>query len=373
MALSLDQKRLLVLLRNRALTDTFAWLLLLLLIIGYIPIHLYSWYIRLEGDGYDNFLSSVVLNNTAVDVETGRLALRTIVCEAMIYLFAIMLMVYLNLIYLKKRILDPRLMPWRNVLYIASVVVLAALLSFIWMLIDQQLPNLLRLKVEFTRMGVVNVAFALISTGLVFLKELKDVQMKHDEMEAELLAVKKELEDSQITLFTNHIKVGSRTNWDLVNFDDILVVANDSLPRKYTEKLEPWDMENLVPYTEEYLSGFSSERYSVGLAEGFDMAKDQVDNVIVRTIKRDIGGDEQRVHRLDDRYSAITFKHVLLPLWLASFRYNNKPYRVVINGRTGAITGERPYSWIKIAVAAVAALAVIGAIAYVAIVYGDSY
>jgi hypothetical protein len=64
------------------------------------------------------------------------------------------------------------------------------------------------------------------------------------------------------------------------------------------------------------------------------------------------------------RYSNITFKHVLLPVWLASYRYQNKPFRVVINGRTGQVTGERPYSAWKIAFAVVLGLIVAAGIGY---------
>ena len=149
-----------------------------------------------------------------------------------------------------------------------------------------------------------------------------------------------------------------------LNFDDILVVANDSLPRKYTEKLEPWDLENLVTYTEEYLSGFSSERYSVGLAEGFDHAKDQVDGDIVGAVRRDIGGDEQRIHSRYTDWDNVKYKHILLPVWVTAYRFKDEVYRVVINARTGEVQGERPWSWIKITLAVIAVLAVIAGIVY---------
>jgi hypothetical protein len=64
----------------------------------------------------------------------------------------------------------------------------------------------------------------------------------------------------------------------------------------------------------------------------------------------------------------VTFKHVLLPVWLASYRWRNKPYQVVVNGRTGAVSGERPYSGWKIAFAVIVALIVALAIGYVAAV-----
>jgi hypothetical protein len=90
-----------------------------------------------------------------------------------------------------------------------------------------------------------------------------------------------------------------------------------------------------------------------------------MEQVLVRDIKFDIGGDAQQITSMQARYSDVTFKHVLLPVWLASYRWRNKAYQVVVNGRTGAVSGERPYSAIKIAIAVILALIVAAAIGYV--------
>jgi len=115
-----------------------------------------------------------------------------------------------------------------------------------------------------------------------------------------------------------------------------------------------WTRENLVPYTEEYLSGFSSEVYQVELDQGFNYAQSNMDRIIRRDVSSAIGGDQQRISRLQTNHSDTTFKHVLLPLWNAAFEFRGKTYRFVVNGRTGKVRGERPYSVIKIALAAVA-------------------
>ncbi len=57
-----------------------------------------------------------------------------------------------------------------------------------------------------------------------------------------------------------------------------------------------------------------------------------------------IGGDEQRVHSICTDCSAITFKHILLPVWLCAYRYQNQRYQVIINARTAEVQGERLYS-----------------------------
>jgi LSD1 subclass zinc finger protein len=147
-------------------------------------------------------------------------------------------------------------------------------------------------------------------------------------------------------------------------FDDVLVLASSSLPRKYTDKLEPWDLENLVEFNEQYLSGFRSESYQINLLSGFETAKLVMDNTIRTLIKRDIGGNHQKINAVSTFHSDIKFKHILLPIWISAYRFNNKVYRFMINGRTGEVQGERPWSWVKITLASLSAAAAVGLVYY---------
>ena len=132
-------------------------------------------------------------------------------------------------------------------------------------------------------------------------------------------------------------------------FDDILIPASRSLPPPRLNALEPWDLGELTPYEPAYLSGYKAQRYQVSLAEGFELAKQTAAPVIDADVRRDIGGDEQRVSNVVTQYSAVTFKHLLLPVYVGAYRFNDKVYQVVVNGRTGEVQGERPYSVWKIA------------------------
>ena len=148
------------------------------------------------------------------------------------------------------------------------------------------------------------------------------------------------------------------------NFDDVLVLASRSLPKSYTEALAPWDLSELTPYSPEYLAGFQSEGYTVELDDGFHQARQYMDRMINRDIRFDIGGDKQRVHSADTDIRDITFKHILLPVWIAAYKFRGKTYRFVVNGQTGAVKGERPYSAIKIAIAVVIGLLVALTVGY---------
>jgi predicted RNA-binding Zn-ribbon protein involved in translation (DUF1610 family) len=163
-----------------------------------------------------------------------------------------------------------------------------------------------------------------------------------------------------------------RTRWSsasgiVVNrFDDVLVIASDALPAKQLSQIETWDLDALVPYQDQYLSGFRTQTYTTPLDAGFDVAIQKMDPVIRQTICSDIGGDHQRIHDMQPSYQRITFKHILVPVWVSAYRYNAKVYRFLINARTGVVTGERPYSAVKITFFVLACLVAIAIIASVA-------
>lgn len=147
-------------------------------------------------------------------------------------------------------------------------------------------------------------------------------------------------------------------------FDDVLVLASRSLPARYTDALEPWDLSALTPYQPQFLAGFRAEGYAVELDEGYDIAREKMNRVIERDVRFDIGGDQQRIHDIQTQISDVTFKHILLPVWLAAYKYRGKTYRFVVNGQTGRVQGERPWSAWKITFAVLAGLIAAGVVGY---------
>lgn len=139
-------------------------------------------------------------------------------------------------------------------------------------------------------------------------------------------------------------------------FDDVLVAATKSLPRKELLALEPWPMERLIPYTQQVLAGYLAHTYEVELPKAFDEAKSSMEVELQHETRRRIGGDTQRIDSLRTKYDALTFKLLLLPVWMMTYRYGGKPYRVMVNACTGEVQGERPYSALKITLAVIAGI-----------------
>ena len=150
-------------------------------------------------------------------------------------------------------------------------------------------------------------------------------------------------------------------------FDDVLVMASTSMPQRLGAELTPWDLTAMQPYNPDFLAGFQAEGYTVTLAEGASTSKEIMAGVIAQDVRRDIGGDEQRIDSINTRYSDETFKHILLPVWTAAYKYGGRSFRFLVNGQTGEVQGERPYSAWKIAFAVL----VVGAIVLGAIYLND--
>lgn len=141
-----------------------------------------------------------------------------------------------------------------------------------------------------------------------------------------------------------HIESGTYTEW----FDDILVQATHQTAKALIRKVEPFHLGGLTDYKDEYISGFLAERYAVGLDAGWNIATQAMDSAIRSGIEYQVNGDIVQIMKLKTEYSDETFKHLLLPIWLSSFRFKEKTYQFIINGQTGKVSGQAPVSWVKV-------------------------
>lgn len=132
------------------------------------------------------------------------------------------------------------------------------------------------------------------------------------------------------------------------SYDDILVCASKGLPEKLADKLKTFDTTQLRSYEASFLSGWKAEEYAVTLNDGWKQAVEEIESTQHQRCSGDVPGDTQRSLNVTNTYSDETFKHILLPIWISAYRYNDKIYRFLVNGQTGEVTGNAPYSVFKI-------------------------
>ncbi len=162
-----------------------------------------------------------------------------------------------------------------------------------------------------------------------------------------------------------------RTRWSYASgsvsgfVDDTLVKASHQKQGQIPTAIARWNLDQLKPFDSSYLSGFVTEKYTISLKDGHLESNDQAKRIATQWARHDIGGDTQRVASLTMALSNETFKHILLPVYISTYNFNGKRYNFFVNGQTGAVSGQRPYSFWKIFVLALFIVALIAIIAVV--------
>jgi hypothetical protein len=142
-------------------------------------------------------------------------------------------------------------------------------------------------------------------------------------------------------------------------FDDDPVPGTHGVSVGLLRQVEPFPTNELVPYGTAYLSGFVVEHYQVVLVEAAQSSEAQMTRKLRDMCAQQVPGDTHRNLEIFPAFSARTFKHILVPIWLLTYQYGNRPWQVVVNGYTGTMAGDYPKSLWKIALLVLIALIVV--------------
>ncbi|MGI9087824.1 MAG: zinc ribbon domain-containing protein [Chthoniobacterales bacterium] len=142
-------------------------------------------------------------------------------------------------------------------------------------------------------------------------------------------------------------------------FDDELVPASRGVPAPLLRQIEPFPTRELAAYDPGYVSGWVVEQYQIDLVAAATNSRATMDEKLRALCAAQIPGDTYRVLEVSADYSGQTFKHVLLPVWLLTYQYGARTFRIVANGFTGTVAGKYPKSWIKIALLVLVILVVL--------------
>jgi DNA-directed RNA polymerase subunit RPC12/RpoP len=131
--------------------------------------------------------------------------------------------------------------------------------------------------------------------------------------------------------------------------DNFLVPASHTLPQKVLAALTDFDLSALAAYSPDLLADWPVEVYQIPLGDASLVAHQRAYDAAMKAVRQGFSTG-QSIHGLSCDSSGVyvdSFKLVLLPVWVASYRYGGKEYPVVVNGQTGAVHGQRPPSGLK--------------------------
>ena len=170
----------------------------------------------------------------------------------------------------------------------------------------------------------------------------------------------------------NNPRWENRTGNQFEMFDDVLIPGLKSLSQKDLSKLGSFNLKDVIEFQSDFLAGWPTLTYNRSLAKASLLARE----IVVRKIRplltqKVFPGQQKRDLRTGNiNWSDMTFKHILLPVWIGNYTYNGIEHSVMVNGQTGVVAGDKPRDKVKtigIIVSVIATIILLGMIAFLVV------
>jgi DNA-directed RNA polymerase subunit RPC12/RpoP len=139
-----------------------------------------------------------------------------------------------------------------------------------------------------------------------------------------------------------------------LRIDDLTVEGTQQLSRLLMGQLKDYDLSELTPYEPKYLAGLGARAYDVPLEQAWEIARQQMRERTRQACYEQASSSQIRNFNMDLDFSEESWRYILLPVYVAAYRYQDKPYQVMVNGQTGTIAGQRPVDWTRVGLVAAA-------------------
>ena len=144
------------------------------------------------------------------------------------------------------------------------------------------------------------------------------------------------------------ISVYSCERGGTMQFQKIPVDGSNKMDNSYMESIEPFNYADLVPFSAAYLTGYLADKYDVDAEASAPRADKRVEKSAVEVLSSTV----QNYDFVSEQSSAVIksggkVSYVMVPVWILTTRYNDKPYTFMMNGQTGKFVGSLPYDSTK--------------------------
>jgi len=133
-----------------------------------------------------------------------------------------------------------------------------------------------------------------------------------------------------------------------VPVDDHTVPGTVRVSRVILSKIEPFDLHGLVEYDPGYLAGWQAKTHDVQLPEAWEIAKEEIRDHVKSACHSDTGSRHVRNMRMAADFADERWRYILLPIYLASYPFDERTFQVMVNGQTGEVAGQKPIAWLRV-------------------------
>jgi hypothetical protein len=152
-------------------------------------------------------------------------------------------------------------------------------------------------------------------------------------------------------------------------FDDVLAPGVRALAAHELSSIEPFDLKQAVEFKPEVLAGWPAVIYDRSLADASLLAREKVHRKLRSQLyyRVEAGSEKRNLNSSGGNWSGMTYRHVLLPVWIGGYHYRGKEYHLLVNGQSGKVGGVKPRDPVKLAVGVLIAVVALALLVWLAI------
>ena len=156
------------------------------------------------------------------------------------------------------------------------------------------------------------------------------------------------------------------------HYDVIPVDASSKMPDDHMDSIEPYDYQELKPFSTAYLPGFLADKFDVTVEQCRQRADQRCEGTLSSALRNTVTG----YHTCTLIHDSVNLKrgkvhYALMPVWMLNTKWKGKDFLFAMNGQTGKLVGDLPVSWGRfwsLFAAIVAPLSVLGTVLAVFVV-----
>ncbi len=162
-----------------------------------------------------------------------------------------------------------------------------------------------------------------------------------------------------------------RSGEEFEMFDDILVPGIKAMQLKELQSIEPFGLKELLAFSTDFLPGWNALMYDFPMAEASLRAREKVVLQARRGLYSRIepGREKRNISFGAGKWSDMTYKQILLPLWVGVYTYRGKSYRLLVNGQNGKVGGTKPVDNLNLALLILVGLVLLAVLVFLIMVF----
>lgn len=128
-----------------------------------------------------------------------------------------------------------------------------------------------------------------------------------------------------------------------MRFDNVPVDGSTRMPDAHMDAIEPFDYQEMVPFSLGYLPGYLADRYDQNARTCQERAEARIRQSATTVLQKSASGyNSIQLENCDTKPRWDQISYALMPVWMLHTRWNGQDFLFAMNGQTGRLVGDLP-------------------------------